>query len=625
MKNIILKNAIVTLNEIIDEKGQFSGMNIKFMPVSQDHIYTTSDTTNIVREFPDFLYKNGFNFDLKSLIEFTMSLNSNISTAMYDIRKKMPNGGELNYIINSKYEESNFLKVNVTKHFFRNKNLGRNKVSLCFFENDEDFGKNELIEISFTKKDVQILFNLIVEISSSFINSKVSFIPAKRVDIESGEEIRETSVSFMKVANSVVIDGIWLHGQEILNLMFLVDQLNYEFEVEKKLDTLNSFYRQLRFVNENGIMSIYLKKMNANSEEEDLVDMETNRKYHLKLDISSYLLTLMSMFLSVKMLQHGEYEEDLNSEYENANKFNNIKNIKYHISMKESFVGFGYNNSKKRGEEVTFAAVVKDNAFSIVDENNNKLDLMFEKNGEKIVVLDQINISLRDQWPKLLEALSMAYTKSYLKWDKKSFHRRFFVTNNEKGRWYKYEFDISGSEENKASAVLVINKYLISGKDFELISSYRQPLFKRYLFQLIVILLNISSYFEKTDFKITTNKKDIMKFRFQSLKRMSILRKNEDIVYGFERNGEEFTWGIFSDKNKMKEVIPSQDIKLLNLSSLFRLIRGDWLPFVGQKICIGPDRYLTDIYGEFFLEKKYGEGEVWASNIFFSTSFGESL
>jgi len=407
--------------------------------------------------------------------------------------------------------------------------------------------------------------------------------------------------------------------------MFLVDQLNYEFEVEKSLNTLNSFYRQLKFVNENGIVSIYIKKMNSSSEEEDLIDMETGKKYHLKIDISSYLLTLMSMFLSVKMLQHGEFDEDLSSEYKSGNTFNDIKNIKYHVSMKESFIGFGYNNSRKRGEEITFAAVVKDNAYSITDDNNNQLDLMFEKNGEKMVVLDQINISLRDQWPKLLEALSMAYTKSYLKWDKTSFHKRFFVTNNEKGRWYKYEFDISGSEENKAPAVLIVNKYLISGKNFELISSYRQPLFKRYLYQLIVILLNVSSYFEKTNFKLNINKKDIMKFRFQSMKRMSILKKNEDITYGFERNGKEFTWGIFSEKNKMKEVIPDQDIKLLNLSSLFRLTRGDWLPFVGQKICIGPDRYLTDIYGEFFLEKNYSEGEIWASNIFFATSFEESL
>jgi len=629
MKNIILKNTIVSLTEILDEKGRFAGMNLKLYPVSQDHIYTTSDTTNVVRNFPEVLYEKGFDFDLKSLIDFTMSLNHNISTAMYDLRKKMPNGGELDYVVKSKFEEDIFVKINVTKHFFRKKNLGRNKVTLSFFEDDEDFGKNELIAIPFTKKDIQILFSLITQKTSSFINSSLVFLPAERVEAETGEFIREVNVPFMKVANSIVVDNIWLHGQEILNLMFLVDQLNYEFEIEKNLDLLNGFYRQLKFVNENGVMAIYIKKMNINNEEESLVDMDSGKEYHLRMTVSSFVLTVLSMFLSVKMLQHADFEDDFDKEdtkYKSQSVFNEIKHIKYHISTKESFIGLGYNNSKKRGEEVRFAAVVKDKAFVLNDEDGNSFDFMYEKNGQKLLVLEKIDISLRDQWPKLLEALSMAYTRTYLKWDKTAFKRRFFVTNNEMGKWYKYEFDITSSESNKAAAVMIVNKYLINGKDdYELIASYRQPLFKRYLYQLIIILLNISTYFEHTEFKIEVNKKDIMKFRFQSMKKMSILKKNENILYGFERNGKEFIWGIFSDKNNMKEILTDQDIKLLNISSFFRLVRGDWLPFVGEKICIGPDRYLTDIYGEFFLEKSFGEGEVWASNMYFATALEETL
>lgn len=627
MKNIILKNVIVSLEEILNERGDFNGVNIKFLPVSQNQIYTTSEG-EVVRDFPETLYKKGFDMDIKSLVDFTMALNANISTVMYSYRKDMPNGGELDYVSKSSLEEDMFLKINVTKHFFRNKNLGRDKVTLSIFEDDEDFGKNELISFAFSKKDIQVLFNLIIEISSASINSKPFFIPIMRVDTETGEEIRETTAAFLKVANSIVIDNIWLHGQEILNLMYTIDQLNYGFELEKNLNELNSFYRQVRYVNEDGLINMYIKKMKSNSEEEDLIDMQTGKKYHLRLTISSYVLTLFSMFVSIKMLQHGEfdYEEEIDTVYDSQKKIHGMKNIKYHISTKESFIGIGYNNSKKRGEEMIFASVAKDNAFNLENENGEVMELMYEKEGEKFVVLEEVYVSLRDQWPKFLEALSMAYTRSYNDWEKTSFTKKFFVTQNEKGKWYKYEFSISSSLENKAAAVLIVNKYIINGKnDYELISSFRQPLFKRYLFQLLVMFLNISTYFEKTEFKLNVNKKDIMKYRFQSMKKMSILSKNEDILYGFEREGKEFKWGIFSDHNHMKEQITDQDIKLLNISSLFRLIRGDWLPFVGQKICIGPDRYLTDIYGEFFLEKHFGDGELWASNIFFATSFGENL
>lgn len=626
MKNIILKNTIISLDNIIDEKGRFCGLNIKFMPVSQDHIYMTSEG-EVVREFPEELYKKGFDFDIKSLVDFVSALNNNISTAMYNIRKNMPNGGELNYISKSKFEKNMFLNINVTKHFFRHKNLGRDKVQLSFIEDDEDFGKNEILMLSFTKKDVQILFNLICEITSSTINSSTFFIPAERVEVETRDFITETTIPFLKISNSIIFDTIWLHGQEILNLMYTIDQLNYEFEIEKKLDELNGFYRQIQFVNEDGIISIYLKKLNGKNEEEVMIDSATGKQYHFKIQISSYILTIISMFISVKMLQHGEFEdeEDIKTKYKSQSIFNSFKDVKYHISTKESFIGLGYKKTKKYGEQVTFVAAVKDNAFVLENEDGTSFDLMYEKDGKKLIVLDSVDVSLHEHWPKLLEALSMAYTHSYEDWDKTSFVRKFYTSKQERGKWFKYEFVISGSKENKAPAVLMINKIEMNGKDETLISSFRQPLFKKYLFQLLVMLLNISSYFEHTEFKLTINKKDIMKFRFKSMKKVTTLSKNEEIIYGFERDGDEFYWGIFSNNNHMKEILPDNDIKLLNISSVFRLLRGDWLPFVGERICIGPDRYLTDIYGEFFLEKNFSEGEVWASNIFFSTSFKEGL
>jgi len=619
IENIVLKSVIVSLETIYSENGSFDGINFKFNKLNQDSLYVTSER-EVVRNFPEELVKDGFSMDLKSLIDFTSALNNGISTAMYSIRKKMPNGGELNYLSKSFHEKNKFLKINVTKHFFRKGNHGRDKVLLSIFENDEDFGKNEIIMIPFSKKDIQILFNLIVELSSSALKSKPYFFNATRISAETGEELMDINIPFVKVSNSVVFDDIWLHGQELFNLMFMIDQLNYEFEIEDRLSELNTFYRQVKITNENGIMYLILKKMSGAGTEEIMIDSGTGEAYNIKIAISSYVLTVLSMFLSVKMLSHGEFDEESEfTKFKSQKIFKEIKDIKYHISTKESFMGFGYKNSRKHGEAMTFAMKVKDSAFKLEDENG-VMDLMYEQDGEKKIVLDSAEVFLFDQWPKMLEALSIAYTKKYLEWDRKSFVKKFFVTKNESGRWYKYEFVISSSEGNKAAAVFVINKYKMNGKEEELISSFRQPLFKKYLYQLLIIMIHMSSYFEKNEFKITANKKEMIKYRYMSMKKVVSLSKREEVLYGFSKDNNGFKWGIFSNSNDMKENLGEQDIKLLNISSLFRLTRGDWLPYVGEKLCIGPDRYLTDLYGEFFLENKLGEGEVWASNIYFITS-----
>lgn len=618
INNVILKNVIVSLSPIYSDSGTFSGMNFKFKPPTQDILYVTSEK-DIVREFPETLKNEGFNMDLKSLVDFTSALNNGISTVMYNIRKKMPNGGELNYVSYSSLEKNRFLKINVTKHFFREKNLGRNKVSLSIFEDDEDFGKNELIMFDFSKKDIQLLFSMITSITTESLNSKPYFIKAVRIDAETEKDIIDTTIPFVKVANSVVFEDIWLHGQEIFNLLFLIDQLNYEFEIEKDLNNLNMFYRQTKIVNENGIVYLILKKMNGYGEEEDKIDIKTNKKYYLKIPISSYVLTIFSMFLSVKMLNLGEFNNisEFEERYESKSVFKNIDDIKYHITTKEAFIGLGYKNTRKHGEAMTLAIKVKDNAFQLNDEEVGNLSLAYRQDGKIKQVLDIVDISLKDQWPKFIEALSISYSRKYLEWGIKSYIKKFFITQNESGKWYKYEFNISSSGDNKVSAILKIDKYLMNGKEEIFVSGFRQPLFKRYLYQLLIISLQISSYFNRNEFKIATNKKDIIKYRYMSMKRVVELSKKEEILYGFEKNQDSFKWGIFSNSNNMNEEIENEDIRLLYISSYFRLLRGDWLPFVGNKICIGPDRFLTDIYGEFLLESSIGSGEIWASNIFF--------
>lgn len=615
IKNIILKNVIVDLKSLSNESGQFSGVNIKFKSPSSEKIFLTSSKV-VIHEFPEHLVNDGFNFDLKALIDFTSILNSGISTALFAIRRKMPNGGEFNIKIKSSLEDGRFLQVNLTKHFFREGNLGRNKVSLSFFKEDKDFGVYEEVQVDFTKKDIQILFALITEITSDAYVTRPYYCLAKKIDAKTGEELSDYNIPFAKVDNSVVFDDIWLHGQELFNLMFLADQLNYEFEIENRMHELNSTYRQIKIVTENGIANIILKKMNKDSLDEVKIDSYSGLEYFIKIPVSSYVLTLLSMFLTPKMLSHGVFEPEVETPFESKQKFSSLEGIKYHISTKESFIGLGYKYHKKHGESLNFAFQVKNGFYSIEDEHG-EMDMMFEKKGEKFAVLESAFFSLREQWPKLIEAFSLAYTKKYTEWDKTSYMKKFFVTQNENGKWFKYEFSISSSIDNKAAGVLLITKYKMIGKEVELVSSFRQVLFKKYLYQLLVILLNMSSYFEKTNFEISVNKMDMIKYRFMSMKRIVKLEKKDVVLYGFKRSLEGIEWGIFSSSNNMNEVLTEQDLKLISISSKFRLLRGDWLPFVSDKICIGPDRFLTDFYGEFNLENKLGDGEIWASNMYF--------
>ena len=615
---LFLKNVNVEISCVSNDYGDIGGLNIKFFPISHNSIYTTSGAF-VVRKFPEFLQTTGINLDLSSSIDLSMSLNAAISTAMFYHRKQMFNGGEIDIISKSTLMPDHYLKINTTKHFFRKENLGVNKVSLSIFEDDEDFGKSELIQFHFSKKDVQILFKVITNLMNNVVKTKVLFVTADRIDSTTNEIIDQgLSIPFMKVDSSVVFDGIWLHGQELFNLMFVVDQLNYGLNIENNLDSLNGSYRQIRFENHNNIEYIVLNKKNSETENVDMTDSDGNN-FYLRIPISSYLLTILSLFVSPKMLKH-DYMKN-NEFYEKTDKFSDLKNIDYHISTRESFMGLGYVNHKKHGEMLKFAMKVKPDAFFVEDEGGSRFDLMYSKNGENLIVLDTLELNMvNEQWRKLTEALSVAYTESYKEFGLDSYIRKFFVSKMENGRWFRYEFVISASAGNKAAAVFVINKYTVNGSEQKLISSFRQPMFKKYLYQFLSILLNLSEKFEKTDFIIQANKNEMMQYRYKSMKQVINLNKNEIVEYGFKKNGTSFEWGIFSNNNNMHSIVEDQDLALLNISSSFRLLRGFWLPFVGYKICIGPDKYLTDIYGEFLLDKKVGDGEFWASNIFYVTT-----
>jgi hypothetical protein len=63
-----------------------------------------------------------------------------------------------------------------------------------------------------------------------------------------------------------------------------------------------------------------------------------------------------------------------------------------------------------------------------------------------------------------------------------------------------------------------------------------------------------------------------------------------------------------------------QDIELINASAYSRLTRGYWIPFSGEKIAIGQDGFVTDMFSEVNMENNH-EGNLWATQLFFGTSF----
>jgi hypothetical protein len=619
--NIILKNTIIHLKPIENEVGALNGLNIRFEEISQDYIYKTSEGI-IVQEFPRELTEEGINLDLKALMSLNGALANTISTYLFNIRKSL-NQGEMSLNIKSSLESEKFLKLNITKYFFREKTKGRNKIELSVMINDSDFGIYESIMIPFTKKDVQIIFSIIKDIVSKYNRSRSLFINGERLAYDELEIIEEVNVPIVKIDNSIVIDNIWLHGQEILNLMYVVDKLIHGLHIEEDLDTINTFYRQIKIVNENGIAYLILRKMNERHEEVPIKTSE-GEDCKLKIQFSTDFLSILYSFLSIQVLRHADIDFEYDDSVEiigSQDPFINIKGMKYHISLRESFLGLSITESQKDGKKnISLVGKVKEGAYQLETEEG-LVSSIFSKNGEIKSILNEFNINLRDQWPKLIKAFSLAYNKLYLTKDKDFNLIKFFIITNDNTGKYKYQFSILSNKENKASAVLNIEKFKIKDREETFISSYRQPLFERYVFQLLLMLLASSDFIENISYLEEVNKKDIISYRYKSMKNVIKLTKNEKLDYGIKKIDNLTFWGIFSNNNKMFNELSPQDQFLLNQSSQSKIFRGYWIPFVGETIAIGPDRFLTDTFGEINLEKNSEiEGIDWAIKLFFGTS-----
>lgn len=620
-ENIFLKNILLTLEAQNDENGKFIGSKLIFNTTHEDKIYHKTNGQP-VGYFPENL---SVILDMKSLIKLNSLFLETISSYLYNIRSKVFDR-DLIEIINSKLDEKRYIKVRVSKFFFREEDKGRYKISIAIINKGLDGAEDsEILNINFSKRDVVIFSSLLRTMTSSYLRESPLTTQINYVNKDTNEVVDSRLGTIAKVDSSLLINDVWLHGQELLNIMYTIDQLIYKLNIEQNLDVLNSFYRQIKFTREKDILYMIVKKMNKDHEEEYTII--NNVECYIKIPMSSYLMSALFLFLDINILRHADFEEDFeNSEILGSSKTYLGEKVKFHISMKESLLGIAIRPKTKSPEEskITFVGKTKEGQFQEENEYSDILENYIKKynaNGEKelVPVLSEFQIDLKNQWHKLISALGTAYTREYITEEKEWNLVKFFVINqNNLGR-FKFEFTIFSDKNNKAPAVLIIDKYKQKkGDEDEFLARFRQPLFEKYIFQLLSIILTASEDIEKIDLIEDLNLKSMLAYYYKSFKKIKEIKKDKEIKYGIKKHDDVIEIGNFTQEGN-SSILNNQDISLLNISSFFRLTKGFWIPFVGDKIAIGQDGYITDMYGETNMEVDK-KGSLWATKIFFGTS-----
>lgn len=619
--NIVLKNIVLGL-EAKEEEERLSGIRVTFKPVNEDMIYHKSNG-----QPTGWLKQNlGIDLDMRSVIELNSLFLETQSSYLFNLRNKVFKK-DLIENINSKLDDNISLRVRVSKYFFREEERGRFKISIAVLEKDEETGeKKEIVNINFTKRDVLIFSSLVKKIASSYHRGSFMRATIEQVDKESNEIIDNKICSVSKIDNSLLIDNVWFHGQELLNVMHAVGHLSFKLNIEKNLNSINSIYRQIKITNENEIAYFQIRKLDHDHNEEDLLT-EDNKPCYLRIPISSYLLSYLYLFLDINVLRHADYTTDETVEILGSTKAITDRKIRFHISMKESSIGVGIKQKSNDPTEskVSLVGRVKEGAFKEINDEDDVLEnyiKIYNKDGEKeiVPVLTQFDIDLKNHYEKLISALAMAYTKEYITDEKDWNLIRFYVINQNQEGKFKYVFTVFADNKNKAPAVLIIDKYKTK-KDEEdkLIGRFRQPLFEKYVYQLMTIMLTASEDIENLSLLEDKQIKSILKYHYKSLKRINQLKKDKKIEYGIKKTPDGVEIGNFTQRD-LTSLLSYQDVELLNMSAHFRLITGHWIPFVGEKIAIGQDGYLTDMFGELNMEES-SEGTRWATKILFCTSY----
>jgi len=606
-----LKNVKIDIAPIEDEYGNAAGCRLDFHPIDSEHIYFDSHQ-RVVRYFP----KDAFvEMSMRQFYHLYGLLIEPLSSYLYSIRSQLLKTDLREEVRTS---DGYGLKVRVSRFFFREETKGRHKILLTLF----DEHGNDIV-IGLTKRDVLLLVEALRKMFENYLNIGGMMLPMRYIDPETKETVAEVTGYLMKRDNSLLIDQAWLHGQELTSLMYVAHELLYHLHAEKNLGIIQTKYRQIHVEHRKGIVYVRVHKLNKNGEDD--LPVYKSKPVEIELSIGQQALAMLYLNLSLTMLAIPEFEGEEILGHKRTTVAG--EKTKYHMQLKESALAIVIKPNIKKGiDRVFLVGEIQTGLYSVTTESGVEVpDVVMVKNkeGEEVMqnLLPEFKVNLKDAWPRIIRGLSLAFTQEYREKGKDRMQTITFSYTSEPGiGLVKYEVIIQSSVENKMT-VFRVNKYkMVKGSEPELIGTYRQPLTRKHVFQLLQIFLAVARDMQHMTYVSERNIKDMLPYMYRSFKQVQRRQRGKPVKYGIYRSehGDVILGVLDESESEMKAILPRGDIVQINLSSRFRLLNARWIPFVGDFVSIGPDGYLTDMFGEINLEKEGGAD--WAARLYFGTA-----
>lgn len=641
ISQINLKHLIFGADPSFDNDGNLKGMVFKFYEKNKEEVYTKSYKH-------DFQVASAFHhlkleMDTRQLISFMATLVEGISTYLYNIRYELAGEEHLETNIkltpNKRGDNDYMLRITNNRKKVRkfDKNdkesaLTRYKVMMAVHAVDGD-KEYELVELRFSKRDVLLMLNMIKSIVSQ--NYRVfNFIYANATAVDSDKDVLSNPdlMSISKIDNSIVFGQTFLHGQEILNLNYVVESLIFGHNVESRLRSMLTSFRQIEVFEYNKyILGLKVRKMRVSR------DAYTDEEKHefeeddagKELMFNNRLLAGLFLFMTPGQLRHSTSVSG-----NNKDKFG--KKVLYHINLRESDIAVGFNSSpslktaKKTGNEYmnffSISLITKNGMFE--DEKKGYIKHFLPGVDEPTYVpsIDKLTLGLHGRWVHFLETMTRANNSEFDDGET-IIRKRLHIIKAEPGGQKKYTIGLYSDSENKAPVVLSVEKYDKNGENIE--GKFRQPMFKKYIKEFLMI--SMQSAFELENFSFTSQKElsEIVGVKYDGLKTVRVknyempdLERIPDgniVKIGIEKvNNMMVKVGNFKEDDKFC-LLDYNDIISLNISAANRIMNGQWIPFVGEQIAISQDGYLTDLFSEVNLEDR-GMGAFHAWQYFFGTA-----
>lgn len=636
---INLKHLIFSATPKYSEENKLDGVILKFFEKNNDEVYTKS-------------YKNDFDvaysfhsiklvLDTRQLITFASTLVEGISSYLYNIRYELAGEEHLETFVNLKEDKrgNNNYQLRITNNrkkvrkFDKDDNehaLTRYKVMISV-NTIIDGQELEIVELRFTKRDVLLMLNMLKAIVAD--KGRIfNFIYSNSQTVDSDKEVLSDPqlIPISKIDNSIVFGSTFLHGQEILNLNYLIDMLIFGFGIENDLDTIVSKYRQIETFKYNDfILGLKINKMikEEGNYSQDYFEYSDNQK--VELIFNNRLLAGLFLFITPSQLRHSS----LLNEVDKA-KFG--KQVLYHINLLESDIAVGFNTVqklktvKKTGNEYmnffSISVLTKNRMFEEGKQGYIKHFLPGTDEPIYVKAIDSLSLGLHGKWIYFLETITKANNKEFDE-DETVIRKRLHILKAEQGGQKKYTIGLYSDSENRAPLVLSIEKYDKEGE--KLLEKYRQPMFSKYIKEFLMISMQSAYELSNFSYKIQKELSEIIGVEYTNLKTIknghSELPSIKNIPDGIQAKiGIEkiknniVRIGDFSDENKIC-TLDYNDLISLNISAANRILNGKWIPFIGEQISLSQEGYFTDLFSEVNLEEK-GLGAFYAWQYFFGTA-----